>query len=390
MAASAVAFAFAVTDAMRMDVQQEVGRCMHEEWKARKILLAARAKVAEARADVSSTEVPAYGRMEKWAGPGVVNDIHNSHFESRRQAVCDAVKELKEAEDAYAVACTAETVNVRAYEALYAEKKAKDEVVRCEEKVTNARSVVSALEAERAAMNRRLSLWAQLSDAKRSLHDAEKMLSPALEGARRANEAAGVACTAACKFNAAHAAESGGTTGERFVVELGHGRRATGGLLVEEGDPDDEEEKEEPVACVDDNTAGEGRRSSIFYDQAGKVSDLYTLPKAVDIVERIATGWCPPYKAIEKVYTGVASGTDAISAMRLCSDEFKAMEGTTRMTVLYESDNAVNVNAVRSQLDHFLTQHECNHECAPSDGRGEWVQGETTKFFVFAALRPRA
>jgi hypothetical protein len=89
-----------------------------------------------------------------------------------------------------------------------------------------------------------------------------------------------------------------------------------------------------------------------------------------------------------KVYIGVCSGPDSGTAMKLYVDEFKAMGGRTQMIAIYESDTERDATAARNHLERHMIKNKRNH--ARSITRGIFSPGDTTKYFVFVALRDRA
>eukprot|EP00698_Gefionella_okellyi_P018648 TRINITY_DN5617_c0_g1_i1.p1 TRINITY_DN5617_c0_g1~~TRINITY_DN5617_c0_g1_i1.p1 ORF type:complete len:131 (-),score=25.39 TRINITY_DN5617_c0_g1_i1:34-426(-) len=87
---------------------------------------------------------------------------------------------------------------------------------------------------------------------------------------------------------------------------------------------------------------------------------------------------------VTKFYIGIASGDDAIRAIRRRYDEYKFDEGISEVIALYSSSSEDYTRAVETDLEQFFRQHQRNINRVGGGG-GRTSSGP--QYFVYIALR---
>ena len=110
----------------------------------------------------------------------------------------------------------------------------------------------------------------------------------------------------------------------------------------------------------------------------GKLAVLETLKRRV-------AGFCRADSNVKKMYIGIASGTDARSAMARRFDDYKREEGINLMIALYASSSQDSTREVEDELvRHFDMVHpRCINRTGGGGGRGS----AGPVYFVYLAVR---
>ena len=89
-----------------------------------------------------------------------------------------------------------------------------------------------------------------------------------------------------------------------------------------------------------------------------------------------------PRSSVTRVYIGIASGPDAVSAMKRRYDDYKFDEGINEMVAIYESTSQDFARAVEADLEKIFREQLVNRT---GGGGGRDSQGPN--FYVYLAMR---
>jgi hypothetical protein len=93
---------------------------------------------------------------------------------------------------------------------------------------------------------------------------------------------------------------------------------------------------------------------------------------------------CRDNSNVTKMYIGIASGEDAITAMHKRYDEYKFDEGLNEMIALYKTSSQDNVCEVEGVMAEFFEKHHCNINRAVG-GAGRESAGPN--YFLYVGIR---
>lgn len=76
-----------------------------------------------------------------------------------------------------------------------------------------------------------------------------------------------------------------------------------------------------------------------------------------EALRRSIAAYCRDDRNVKKMYIGIASGDDAVSAMRRRYDDYKSDEGINHMVALYKSSSERNTKALETSLEEYFRAH---------------------------------
>eukprot|EP00735_Rhodelphis_limneticus_P003542 TRINITY_DN15026_c0_g1::TRINITY_DN15026_c0_g1_i1::g.25785::m.25785 TRINITY_DN15026_c0_g1::TRINITY_DN15026_c0_g1_i1::g.25785 ORF type:complete len:131 (-),score=14.98,DUF603/PF04645.7/0.13 TRINITY_DN15026_c0_g1_i1:242-634(-) len=106
--------------------------------------------------------------------------------------------------------------------------------------------------------------------------------------------------------------------------------------------------------------------------------------QVIESLTRSVAQYCRDDSNVTKMYIGIGSGPDALSALKTRLDDYKKENGINDMIALYESSSQDNCRTVEDWLVSYFEEHK---RCINRTGGGGGRESSQTKFYVYLALR---
>jgi hypothetical protein len=104
----------------------------------------------------------------------------------------------------------------------------------------------------------------------------------------------------------------------------------------------------------------------------------------VESLKRSIAAFARADSNVKKMYIGIASGEDAVSAMKRRVDDYKLEEGINEMVALYQSSSEGNTREVEDALVEYFDSHG---RCINRTGGGGGRRSAGPNYYVYLALR---
>lgn len=101
------------------------------------------------------------------------------------------------------------------------------------------------------------------------------------------------------------------------------------------------------------------------------------------LIRKVAQ-YCRGDRNVKKMYIGIASGSDAVAAMKRRYDDYKAEEGLNHMVAIYQSTSQINSREVEGELCEYFQDHGANIN---RTGGGGGRDSSGPSFYVYLAMR---
>ncbi len=106
--------------------------------------------------------------------------------------------------------------------------------------------------------------------------------------------------------------------------------------------------------------------------------------QSVEALTRSVAQYCRSDSNVKAMYIGIASGSDAISAMKRRYDSYKSEEGLNEMIAIYASSSQDNTRSIEDNLVSIFQSHG---RSINRTGGGGGRDSSGPNFYVYLAIR---
>lgn len=111
---------------------------------------------------------------------------------------------------------------------------------------------------------------------------------------------------------------------------------------------------------------------------------LWRISCVLEALTRSISAYCRSDSNVKKLYIGIASGSEAIAAMKRRNDNYKIEEGINEMITLYESSSQKNCREVEDKLVSYFESHK---RSINRIGGGGGRDSSGPYYYVYLAIR---
>jgi hypothetical protein len=105
----------------------------------------------------------------------------------------------------------------------------------------------------------------------------------------------------------------------------------------------------------------------------------------LEALTRSVAAFCRSDRRVRKLYIGIASGIDAISAMDRRYDAYKSEHGVNEMIALYQSSSEAFCRDVERYLEKYVSERNANILNRTGGGGGRPSSGPN--YYVYLAIK---